>query len=849
MLDLARAMRADGQGGLGFWVGLVWDALSQAAAGWWWLARSSLGAVTTRRVEEPMTTLLADLRYAARRIMRQRLFSATIVFLVAVGIAGSTAVFRIVNGLFLKPLPFPAAERLADIDVEAPAWNLEFVGVAIPDFRAWREGTTTFQSMAAYAQRGANVEVDGGATRVGILAATHDIDEVIGLEPHLGRFFGPDEDVADGPAVAMLSRGFWEAQFAGDMQIVGRTLQLDGLTVEIIGVLPPEAQFLADVDLWVPLQEDDESSYYLTAVGRLRDGASIDQAREDLRAIHRAMIPQRSENDVTTPVVQDLRSRYLGQYRLSSGILLAAVGLLLLIACGNVAGLMTARSLGRASEVSLRTALGARRGRLVAQFMTESVVLAGLGAVLGTVAGVWGADALLTAQAGQFPAWVRFDLDARFVAFAVLVAGAATALFGVAPAVRGSASPSGHAGSSGRVTASRATRALLSWVVAAQVAAAAALLVVAGVAARDAHEVGTRDPGFTPADLVTWRLQLERDRYPERADRLAFLDAYTERLEALPGVTSAVLGSTLPLMGHSGYFFEVEGFERPEGELGPVVLRRWVTPNYFDAMGITLLRGRGFEPFDGRDEGDYVVVVNESFVRSHVPEGSDPIGHRIHTGGANPTLLTIVGVARDVLHYGLDQEMRPGTYEPVSQNPSVFIQAAVRAPGTGLSVVPAARAATLDLDAGLPLFDVQTMQQRLDTSLLSRRSTMWLIVTFSTAALLLAVAGLYGVVSYSVNQRTREISIRMAMGARGGAVSGQVVRQGMALAGAGLAVGLGGAFLLAGPVSGILAGGDAADPAVFAAVALLLLAVAAVANWIPARRAAALDPAGALRGD
>lgn len=850
MVELARAMRRDGGGGPGFHVRLVWDAVSQVASAWVDRMTKTTTKTTTRRVEETMTTRFTDLKYALRRIVRQPLFSAMIVGLVAVGIAGNTAVFRVANGLFLRPLPFDDGARLVDLDETAPEWNLEFVNVSIGDFRLWKEGNSTFESMAVFSQRGANLEADGGATRINALAATYDLTEVLRLTPVRGRFFTAEEDRPDEALVALLTHGFWTARFGADPDVVGSTIRLAGRSAEVIGVLPETADALADVDVWIPLQEDDVSSFYLNGVGRLRDGVTVEQARDDLETVHRSVIAERSVNEITTPTVLGLRERYLGPQRLGAGFLMGAVGLVLLLACGNIAGLMMARSISRRDEMAVRRALGAPRGRLVAEVFTESLLLAGTGAVVGTVLGVQGSSRMVAGLGDQFPAWVSFDVDGTFLAFSVALTAGAAVLFGLAPALRSARVADTTRSGAGRTTASRRTRRVMGGLVAAEVAGAAVLLVGAGLALRDARALGRVDPGFDAAGMVTWRMQLDGARYPEADQRLDFMDRYEARLAAVPGVDAVALASNLPLMGHSGWFFQVQGHERPEGEMGPVVLRRWVSPDYLASMGVEMERGRAFEAADGRGGGEGVVVVNETFVRTHIPEGLDPLGLRIHTGGDDPELHTIVGVARDVRHYGPDVEMRPATYEPLAQGPPSILQGAVRVGrGDPLAVVAELRAATGEIDPSVPLFDVQTMDARLDTALTGRRATTGVIAAFAAVALILAVAGLYGVISYTVGQRTSEISVRMAMGAAGGAVSRQVVREGMVLVGVGLFVGLLAARAAAGPISGLLVGVGAADPWVYGGVALLLATVAAAANWIPARRAARTDPMRALRGE
>ena len=843
--DMRREWEEEGRGSaFRFWWGLGWDAVTGAAAAW-----VSPSLRTTRRtfdLGDHMSTLLQDLRYALRQLRRQPVFSATIVLLVAIGIAGNAAVFRMFNGLFLRPLPFPEAHRLVDLDVTAPEWDLDYVSVAIGDYRDWTEGNRSFESLAVFFQSGGNLSADGGAERVTYLMASHTLDDVLEMEPAMGRFFVEEEDQPDVPLVALLSAGFWERSFGADPDVVGRTFRLDGNEVEVIGVLPPSAAFLGDEDLWVPLREDDVSGYYLRGIGRLLDGVTPEAAQEDLLRVHRAQIEDRSVNEITSPVVAPLRDRYLGDSRLGSTILFGAVGVVLLIACANIAGLMFARAVGRAREVAVRRALGAPRSRLVRQLLTESVVLAGLGGALGAAGGLWASTRLLNRLGEQFPPFVTFDLDPRFLGFVISATAGAALVFGLLPALRASRSDARHVR---RGTPSAGTRRGLRFLVGGEVALAAVLLVVAGLLTTDLRSLNRVDPGFDAANLLTWRIQLTGTQYPSSEERLAFTELYRERLGRIPGDTDVVISSNLPLMGHSGWFFEVEGATDPAAEDGapssPVVLRRWATPGYFQAMGVPILQGRAFDDFDGREEGTQVVVVNQAFVRTHLADGTDPIGQRIRAGTGE--WMTIVGVSQDVLHYGVDTEMRPGTYEPLRQNAGAFLQVALRSTLSPAELRTAARAATAEVDPELALFDVETMATRMDDALLTRRSTSWMVGIFSAVALLLAGAGLYGVISYSVGQRRQEIGIRMAMGARSAQVGRSVVREGMVIAALGVGVGLATALALGGLVSGVLVGTAASDPTVYLGVGGLLLAVAGLANWLPARRAARLSPMNTLR--
>ena len=834
-----------GRPGVGFWLSLGWDAGRGAVAEWARVGVRSLGSGMGRR--EPMNVLKTDIRFAVRQALRQPTHAFLIVLLMAVGIAGNAAVFRVFNGLFLRPLPFEDPRGLVDLDETAPQWNLEYVGVSIMDFRDWQRENETFQGMAAYTTGGGNLVREGTGERIEYLAVTHTMDDVLGLDARRGRFFTEEEDTPDAPRVALLSPGFWEQSFGADPDIVGSTVSLDGLPVEIVGILPPEAGFLGEADLWMPLREDDRSSYYLSAVGRMLPGVSVEQARADLTATHEARAEVRSENEVTSPTVQSLRERYLGEYRLGGGLLLAAVTVVLLIACGNIAGLMFARSIARRDEMIVRTALGAGRSRLVRQLLTESAVLALAGAGVGTLLGLWGSERLVAVVADRAPAWVSFPLDARVLLFTVAATAGAALLFGLLPAFKASRVDAARLGGT-RSTASSGARRTMSGLVAGEVALAAALLIVSGLTVLDLHRLSRVDPGYRTEGVVTFRVELPERRYPESEDRRAFMDAYVERLGAIPGVEEAAMATTLPLSGHSGWFFEVEGSDVPAMD-NAVVLRRWVTPSYADALGVRLLRGRWIRPSDGQADEPPTLVVNEAFVRTHVPEGTDPLGVRIKTGGDDDPWYTIVGVAADVKHYGVDREMRPGTYEHLAHNPQPFVQAALTTTGDPGSVLSAARSVTAEVDPELPLFDVRTLQERLDETLSTRKAATWLIGAFSAVALLLAMAGIYGMISYSVGQRRREISIRMAMGARSGRVMRDVVRHGMGLALLGALLGLVLARAGAGIVSGVLVGVRADAPSVYLTVTALVLGIAALANYLPARRAARLDPMETLRGE
>jgi predicted permease len=840
MERLVADMRAEweeegGRSGTRFWVTLVWDTAREAAREWLSQWSDSIRSIATMTVGEHMSALWGDVRFAVRQLVREPLYGVTIVVLMALGVAGNAAVFRVFNGLFLKPLPFDSPEQLVDLDETAPSWDLEFLSVAYRDYAAWRDNNETFQSMAVYDYGGGNFVADGSAQRVSYLLATHDIDDVLRLDPLRGRFFGPEEDHPDGARVMLISQGFWDQEFGGDPDVIGRTFNLNGYQVEVIGVLPPQARFMS-------------------GIGRLAEDATIEQARADLMAIHKGLIPEHDENEISSPVVHSLRERYLGEYRLGSGFLLGAVGIVLLIACANIAGLMTARSFARASEMAVRAAMGAPRLRIVRQLLTESLVLAGVGALAGAALGVWGSGQLVEPMADQFPNWVTFDLDVRFLLFTLTVTVAAAVLFGLAPALQASRRGDPALSPGTRSTTSAGRRRAMSLLVAGEVALALTLLVVGGLSVLDVKRLGDIDPGFEAEGLISYRVSLPSQRYPDDASRLAFAEDYVEALEAIPGVESAAVTSAMPLSGHWGWFFVVDGAPpRADDEANPVVLHRAVSPSYFETAGVQLLAGRLFDDFDGRDDTSPVIIVNETFVRSHLSHLDDPVGARVIPGIAQPTeevtWMTVVGVTRDVKHYGVDEKMRPGVYQPLAQYPLAGFQVAIRERGETATIMSAVRTVTADLDVELPVYRVEAMNETLDDSLWTRRAMSWLIAAFSSVALLMAIAGIYGVISYSVGQRSREISIRMAMGAKRQQVVREVVTQGISLVALGAGVGLALSVAGAGLVSGILVGVSSTNPAVYAGMTALVLAVAALANYIPARRAARLDPVKALRGE
>ena len=818
------------------------------------LRRPRVPPLRRRTWSDIMHSVIHDVRYAFRTLFRQPAYALTVIGMLTLGIAGNTAIFSVFNGLFLRPLPFSEPGQLVNFDETAPRWDLEYVGMAYPDFDAWREHNESFENMAVIDGSTFAVTLQGEAQRVTGAEVTHDLAAVLGIRPVLGRNISPEEDRPGGERVVMLGHGFWQREFGGETDVLGNTLNLDGRPYTIIGVLPTEAVFVNDADLWVPLATDvtlSEGSWYLNGIGRLKPGVTIEAALEDLTRIHKNMIEDRPVNEITSPVVMPILDRFLGEYRLGTTAMLGAVGMVLLIACANIAGLTLARSIARSREMGIRLAVGAQRRRIAQQLLTESLVLAVAGALPGLALGYAGTTAMMAVMPDLLPSWITFDIDHRVVLFTLSLTMGAALVFGLVPALH--ASNSNVRGvlqaSSGRSTETALKRRSLSALVVGEIALALVLLIVTGLSVLDVRALLNVDPGFTADNVLTYRLRLPSERYGDGERRVAFFAEHLEEIRALPGVAAAGAASARPLGGHWGNFFKIENAP-PLGpdEQNPVILNRVVSPGYLAAIGVTLLSGRDFTESDGRDEGSLAVIVNETFARRFWLD-ADPIGKRISHRGDSSPWMTVVGVTRDTKHYGLDTPMRPGVFQPHAQSNGGSMAIVVRSSVDPLSLVNSVRRLVHARDPELPVDNVTTMSEALDESLWARRAASWLAAIFSAVALIMAVGGIYGVISYGVSQRTHEISIRMALGAQGGQVLRLVMRQGSMLVLLGVVLGLGGAYAAAHAISPVLFGVDPGDLRVYGVVTLILGAVTLLANFLPARRAAGLDPMSGLRGE
>jgi predicted permease len=809
--------------------------------------RAALGSMGSAGV---FGGLRNDVKVALRMMVQRPAFAAMVAGILALGIASNVAIFSVFNGLFLRPLPFAAPARLVDLDETAPKWNLANVGISNFDAYHWMWGNTTFDGMAFFSAGGANLSDNSVAPqRIETVRVTYTMLNVLGLQPVVGRNFLPQEDKPGGGKVILLGNSLWRRLYRGDRNIAGHVVKLDGEAYTVIGVLPREAAVPKEADAWVPLAVDPNSSgsFYLLGVGRLKRGVTIGQARADLTRVHKSYVKSQPVNEDTSPILQPLRDRYFGDLKTVTHILLGAVAVLLLIACVNIAGLMLVRGQARARELGIRMALGASRIRVVRQLFTESCVLAAAGGILGVALGEALLRALVSLMPDDVPRWVRFDMDFRFVAFCAGAIGASTVLFSLAPAldaVRGSGR--GWLEETARVTLSRGRRVALGTLVIGEIALALMLLVGSGLLVQAFRKVLNVDPGFRPQGVLTWSLELPGAKYKDKASRYALFHELTARLKNIPGVERASAADLVPLGGHTGNFLEGEGARAlgPQ-EKRPVVLTVTAMAGYFETMGLTFVGGRGFEERDEREKWPLLAVVNESFAKSYWP-GENAVGKRIRFVG-DSHWIQVIGEVRDTAHYGLDGERRPGVFLAYPLLAPTAMTVAVRSAIDPHSLVAPAREILRQMNPDLPMFKIQTMTERLDRSLWSRRAYSWLFGAFAVVALLLAGAGIYGVISFAVSRRTREIGIRMALGARPAQVMRGVLGDGMLLVGAGAALGLAAAWFAAQFLETILFGVSPRDAITYAVVAGVIAVVGAVANYIPARRAARVDPNQALR--
>ena len=810
----------------------------------------------------PVADLTGDVRYALRSLRQHPGFTAVVLATLALGIGANAAIFSVVNAVLLRPLPYEGADRIAVIwgDLHRPGVNE--IPASAGEYADYRDRSRAFEHIAAYDTAGVNLTGSGEPEQIDGAIATASLFPLLGATAAVGRTFTPAEEQAGRNDVAVVSHGLWTRRFKASRSIVGQVVAIDGRPTEIVGVMPASFEFPdSAVDIWKPLlldadalSSDNRGSHGYTALARMRPGVTLEQAQADLAGVTATFKAEYPGNYRTgfTATLRPLQDDIVGDTARPLLILLGAVGLVLLIACANVSNLLLARAASRRKEIALRTALGASRGRLVRQLMTESVLIALAGGVLGLVVASWSMDLLIGLAPDTIPRLREVALDRRVVAFTALVSLATGVLFGIVPALRASGAALNEVlkdgGRSGESTMhGRAGRLL----VVSEVALSLVLLIGAGLLVHSFARVQDVEPGFDARSMLTLRLALPESRYTtfEQGDR--FFDSLFAALRARPGVEAVAAANALPFSGGGGSrTFHIEGREPKRPEDQPEEQVRIVTDGYFQAMRIPIVKGREFSDRD-RLSAPRVAVVNEALARKHWP-GETAIGRRVSFSRNEPHWYEIVGVVANIKHRGLDAADQPELYVPYRQplfsNWTVRpMQVVVRTTGDPVIAASTVRQDVARIDAEQPISDVRTMDDRIGRSLAARRFNMILLAVFASLALTLAGIGIYGIVAYAVTERTHEIGVRLALGAQRRDVMAMIVAQGMAMAAAGVAVGVVSALLLTRLMTSLLFGVSAADPVTFAAIPLLLAAVAFVACYVPARRGTRVDPLVALR--
>jgi putative ABC transport system permease protein len=799
-----------------------------------------------------MNSLWQDLRYGARMLWKQPGFTLIAVLTLALGIGATSTIFSFVNGILLRPLPYQDPARLVLLDETSSKRGGSF-GVSFPNFLDWRAQNQVFTSIAAYGNGGYTLTGSGEPEQLSGGQISYDTFEILGVAPILGRSFHAEEDQPDQDQVVILSYGLWQRRFGAKPEIIGQTISLNNRPRTVIGVMPPGFKFPELSDLWVPLALDTKrwtrNDHGLASVARLKDGVTLTQAQADIDAVARRIEEQNPvTNEGMGVKLEGLRSGLTSDYRTSLPLLLGVVGMVLLIACANVANLLLARATVRRKEIAVRAALGASRSVLFRQLLVESLLLGALGGAFGLALAWWGLDLVLAAIPIDFPFWMKFNLDWRVIGFTSGVALLTGLIFGTAPALQASRVNLNEAlKEGGRSGGSAGRHRLRSLLVVVEVALSLVLLIGAGLMMRSFLRLQQVNPGFNPEHLLTARVSLPGARYDKPEKRQAFFQQFLERASTLPGVQAVGGTSNMPLRGWWGRSLTVEGFPVLSVGQAPMIFHNVITPNYFRAMGIPLLAGRDFTKNDTRDTLK-VTIIDERLAREYWPNES-PLGKRIRFGPPedNEPWHTIVGVVGEVKQESLDLARRRSVYLPHGEISIGGLTLAVRATADPESLAATLRRELKAVDPELPLTQVLTMNEILSRSIWQPRLYAILFGVFATLALLLAAVGIYGVMSYAVTQRIHEIGVRLALGAQSGDLLRLVLGRGMKLVALGLAAGLVSAFGLTKLMQTLLFNINASDPLTFAVIALLLTLVALLACYIPARRATKVDPLVALR--
>jgi putative ABC transport system permease protein len=804
-------------------------------------------------------TLIQDLRYGARMLLKNPGFTLLAVLTLALGIGANTAIFSVVNAVLLQPLPFREPERLVMVWRTNTERTMRDAPVSAPNFIDWKQRNEVFEQMAAWRIGNFNLTGDAEPEIAQGAEVTAGFFETLGVGPALGRGFLPHEDQPGAEPVIVLSHSLWQRRFGSEPGIIGKRLIVDARPVTVIGVMPQgfnhPLAYSSEIKLWTILTlnpQANRNNHFYNVVARLRTGVTMEQALFNMDNVSRQMAelyPQTNRHHLAE--LTPLHEQATGGIREPLLLLFGAIGLVLLIACANVANLLLARAAGRERELAVRTAMGASRGRLLRQLLTESVLLASLGATAGLLIAAWGIDLLSTFSAMEIARLNEVTLDRYALSFASLMALLTGMLCGFAPAwlsSRQSLSASLKEGAR-QATGGRGNQRLRGGLVVVEIALSLVLLIGAGLLIKSFLKLWTVDPGFNSEGVLTLNLGLPRARYAQPAQWAAFAEQVTEKLKSLPGAQATAVSGFAPMDGNRmARVYAIEG--RPEPDLGntPGVAYFPVSPDYFRALQIPLLSGRAFTARDD-SPASAVVIVSQSFADRYFP-GEEAIGRRIGMATVRPLVWReIVGVVGDVRQSRLEDGPRPMVYFPFQQYPFPVVTLIARSTGNPLGLAEAMKQAVYAVDKDLAISQLAPLERMVADSIAQRRALMTLLAVFSALALALATIGVYGVMAYSVAQRTHEIGVRMALGAQAGDVLKMILTQGLKLALIGVVIGLATAFSLTRWMESFLFGVRPTDPLTFSLIAVVLLCVSLLACWIPARRATQVDPMVALRVD
>ena len=820
-------------------------------------ARRQVGNVATLTEERTnmrtlpwLDTFLQDLRYATRTMRRSPGFAVVAILMLGLGIGANTAIFSAVDSMLLRPLPYSDPDRLVMVWEDSSYSGFGRNTPAPGNYADWKARNHVFTDMAATRGRSASLTGDGPPEQLVGRGVTPNFFSVLGVQPALGRLFTEEENRTNTPVV-VISHGLWTRRYQADPAVLGKTVLMDGNPFTVIGVMPRGFAFrLREVDFWNPIAMPPAlaasyGSHFLNVVARMKPGVTLEQAREDMSAVTAGMTKQSPDNEHLGSEVVPVKEEFLGNTRIGLLVLMTGAGFILLIACANLASLLLARAAVRQREISVRAALGANRWRLVRQLLTEGIALSALGGILAMATAPLTVNLLTQIVPNRMPNTADPELNLRLLLFAVGISLATGVVFSMIPALHAArASLSDAMKQSGRGNASRGGRTRDALVIV-EVASALVLLAGAGLMMQTLARLGAVDVGFRPDHLFTARTVTPVKKYPDAPARRAFEARVLDGIRALPGVENAAYVSTLPFLslGNTrGY--QVEG--QTVDPQAPSALYRVGTSDYLPTIGARLIEGRFFDRRDSL-EAPFVVVINETLARRYWPNES-ALGHRVSTSGMT-VWRTVVGVVADMRERGYEASALPGVYQPAAQTvlDDLVPELIVRVDGDPENITAAVRSVVAGVDPELPLSAIGTMDLAIERTVADRRTLLVLLGSFAGLALLLASVGLYGVLSYVIAQRNREIGLRMALGASRGSVVANVVSRGLALTGAGLAIGLATSWGATRLMKGVLYGVGATDPGTFASVAGLLAVVGLLACWLPARRAARLDPIVVLR--